>query len=620
MERADFIYLVRQSEHDSADNSTAYRRSVLRFAALGYAYVFGCLLLGGALLLWGVLAMLRGQFKFYLFWLLLGAAGFFWTSLRALWCHFEAPEGRELSLADAPLLFDALARIQKKIKGPPIHHILINSDFNASICQLPRWGLLGGSVNYLTIGLPLLLAIDRQRFLAVLAHEYGHLRGGHGTFAAWIYRTRQSWAKLDHGLRHDDGLAGAVTQAFLRWYFPRFAAKTFALARQDEYEADRIAGKLLGKDVAGGALSEIAIRAEWLRQEFWPLHWRAASQSARPVGPFAAMQSLLARPPSEAFARQALQRSLKQLSDVDDTHPSLRDRLEALEASQQVPNWSAAPALSLLGQNAARWISRFDEQWCRDNSVQWKEHHAYLARVRSQISVLSASAAQHNADEAVQLGDLHRRLDPEDDVRVHYERALKISPGHAGALRGLVLCLPESERATRMAYLQTLNEHSAPHRWWACRAAVAELEKPDTNGDLDSAALKLWRERFKSASEVEASVWEALRDDAYFSAIARHDLNTFELGELLASMAQHKPVTRAWIVRKTLREMPWRRAYLLFIELPTLDDHERYDLCRQLEQHLDLPGPVLVLWAGYDPTLEDIERHSFSAVYARSAV
>jgi Zn-dependent protease with chaperone function len=41
-----------------------------------------------------------------------------------------------------------------------------------------------------------------------------------------------------------------VTQGFLNWYFPRFVARTFALARQDEYEADRIAGKLLGSEVA----------------------------------------------------------------------------------------------------------------------------------------------------------------------------------------------------------------------------------------------------------------------------------------------------------------------------------------------------------------------------------
>ena len=36
MERADFIHLVRLSEHASADDSRACRRSVLAFAALAY--------------------------------------------------------------------------------------------------------------------------------------------------------------------------------------------------------------------------------------------------------------------------------------------------------------------------------------------------------------------------------------------------------------------------------------------------------------------------------------------------------------------------------------------------------------------------------------------------------
>ena len=36
MDRADFIHLVRVSEQASADDSDAYRRMVVRFAALGF--------------------------------------------------------------------------------------------------------------------------------------------------------------------------------------------------------------------------------------------------------------------------------------------------------------------------------------------------------------------------------------------------------------------------------------------------------------------------------------------------------------------------------------------------------------------------------------------------------
>lgn len=60
MEQADFVHLVRLSEHASAENSRAYRRSVAAFAALGYAWVLGCLVLGAALVAWVVPQLLQG--------------------------------------------------------------------------------------------------------------------------------------------------------------------------------------------------------------------------------------------------------------------------------------------------------------------------------------------------------------------------------------------------------------------------------------------------------------------------------------------------------------------------------------------------------------------------------
>lgn len=626
MERADFIHLVRLSEQASAENSSAYRRGVAVFAALGYAWVIGCLLLSAAILYWVGGQLLQGRFKLAYAWGLLAAGGLLWTSLRALWCRLDEPEGVPLSRADAPALFEALERIRKKIKGPPIDRVVLDGQFNASISQLPRFGLFGGAVNHLSIGLPLLLALDRPRFLAVLAHEYGHLRGDHGRFAAWIYRTRLSWATLNHSLRHDEGPVAAATQAFLRWYFPRFSARTFALARQDEYEADRISGKLLGKDVAASALTEIAIKGAWLGRDFWPGHWSGAAASALPVGPYTAMRQLLALPPPDGFARETLRERLREISDVDDTHPVLRDRLEALDASRSLPVWSAKAALDLLGANGARWIAHFDKQWCKDNATGWKQHHAYLSRVRLRADTLAGSMARNNADEMVELGNLQRRLDGRAELRAeiraevcaHYERALQLTPGHAGALRGLAQCLPAAERARRLDCLAELFEHSAPNRWWACKAAVAELEKPTADGGMDDKALKLWRERLRQAGEAEERAWDELVNTPFFQSVSRHDLNEFEKGEAQADLARCKPVARAWLVRKNLREFPYRRCYLLFLELPGMDDEERYHLCRELERSIDLPGPALALWAGHLPTLQDIQRGAFEPVYVRA--
>lgn len=617
MDQADFVHLVRMSEHDSADNSRAYRRSVAAFAALGYAWVLGCLALAIGILMWVVPQLWQGRVRIALVWPLMGALGLLWVSLRALWVRFDAPGGEEITALEAPELFEALERIRRKIKGPVIHKVTLNDEFNASIQQLPRFGLLGGAVNHLSVGLPLLMALDRPRFLAVLAHEYGHLRADHGRFAAWIYRTRLSWMRLNHSLADDEGPVGAATQAFMRWYFPRFSAKTFALARQDEYEADRIAGKLLGREVTAAALAEIEIRGAWLQAEFWGRHWCAAAGNPLPVGPYRSMRRRLAEPPDAAFANDALRQALKRISGVDDTHPGLRDRIEALDAAPTLPEWSRGTALGLLGPDAKRWVSRFDKQWCRDNATQWKQHHAWLERVRARVQALGETTAQSNAVELVELARLRRHLDPRADVRALFELALERNPEHPAAMRGLVLCLPDDDRDGKMALLHRIWDAGSNDRYWAARTALAELETPRLGMDHDAAAFKQWRKRLERAQESEERAWEELSGTSFFSQITRHDLSAFELAELQAELARCAPLTRCWLVRKSLREHPQRRAYLVFVELRGLDDDSRYQLCRTLERNLGLPGPAVALWAGESPTLQDIERSAFEPVYSR---
>lgn len=619
MEQADFVHLVRISEQDSADNSGKYRRGVAAFAALGYAWVLGCMGVAVALIAWALPNMMAGRWRFGMAWMLLGAAGLLWASLRALWVKLDEPGGVEITALEAPELFDALERIRRKIKGPALHSVTLSDDFNASIQQLPRWGLLGGARNHLTIGLPLLMALDRPRFLAVLAHEYGHLRGNHGRFAAWIYRTRQSWQRLHRNLR-GTGTAAQATQAFLGWYFPRFAAKTFALARQDEYEADRIAGRMLGREVAGAALVEIEVRGAWIASTFWHTHWAGAAQNALPVGPYRTLRRMLKAEPDPTFARDALRQALKRPSGLDDTHPSLRDRLEALDAPPLLPDWSRGKALSLLGPDKRRWVDHFDKQWCRANATEWKHQHAWLRQVWTRVQDLVARSGSLSAAELVEQARLTRQLEPRTDLRPLYRRALRLSPDSAAALRGLAECLGQGgvdEREEKMACLESLWNAGGADRWWAARAALAELDTPRPGVEHDAAAYKLWRRRLERAEEAEERAWDELVNTPFFAQTTRHDLSAMELAELRAELARSRAIAACWLVRKSLREFPQRRAYLVFVDLPGMDDADRYAYCRALERGLTLPGPALVLWAGESPTRTDIERHAADPIHTR---
>ena len=616
MDQADFVHMVRMSEIASAENSSAYRRSVAAFAALGYAWVLGCLVLALGMVAWALPPLLEGRFKLVFVMVLISGLTLLWTSLQALWLRSDAPDGVEITAVEAPALFEALERIRRKIKGPHIHHVYLNDEFNACIRQQPRYGLLGGAVNHLTIGLPLLMALDRQRFLAVLGHEYGHLRGDHGRFAAWIYRTRMAWMRMHQGLGDDGNVVAAASNAFMRWYLPRFAARSFALARQDEYEADRIAGRLVGREVAAAALIEIEVRGTWMERHFWERHWSKAADHPVPVGPYRSLRKRLARMPEPAFANDALRQALKRLSNVDDTHPGLRDRLESLEAAPILPEWSGGSAMELLGDDAKRWIAHFDKQWCRDHATEWKQHHAWLAQVRERVQKLTAQQAQSNADEMVELARLSRHLDPRASQPL-YALALQRSPGHEGALRGLVQSLPDEDRQGKLQCLEQLWDGDGDSRWWAARTALAELETSRPGMEHDAAAYKQWRKRLERAQEAEDRAWEELSGASLFARAVRHDLSPFEQTELTTQLARYRNVARAWLVRKQLREFPRRRAYLLFVELPGLEPDESLALCHRLENSLSMPGPMLVMDADEASSPEELKRHAAEPVFVR---
>lgn len=589
MEHGDFVHLVRLSEQASAQDSQAYRRGVALFAAVGYAWVLGCVAVSAAALWWLAASVARGGFRAWQVWGLLTALGLLWSSVRALWCRLDPPEGIRLSPSDAPALFESLERIRRKVKGPKLDGVFLQDDLNACIAQRPRWGIFGRARSYLAVGLPLMMAVDRQRLLAVLAHEYGHLRGDHGRFGAWIYRTRESWTRLYEGL-DGDSLVGRVTGGFLRWYFPRFTARTFAMARQDEYEADRIAGKLLGADAAGAALVEIEVKGAWLHRCFWQRHWCGAAAQAVPVGPFRAMRAQLALAPPPEFAQQVLREALRRGNDLDDTHPSLRDRLEALGAGTAAPSWSRRPAIELLGNKADHWVARLDKEWCGKHASTWKRHHAALARVRERLAQL-ASRPANDADTLVLMASLQRRIDPDAPVLATYEQALAVAPQHGPALRGLADALPPAERGRRADVLAQLHAHSPDHRWWAAQKMVGELEADPAH---DGETLKLWRQRLKEATAAEERAWEELNEPPFLANAARPELDEFDQEELRSDLAGF-PLARCWVVGKRLKEFPARRCYLLLLEPDGVPDEETGQLCRAVQDAVSLPGPFRVL-------------------------
>ena len=592
MHEASFIEETSQADRDQPDDASGLTPvGRVRRSMLASAWIATCLLLGVAIMGWLGFQLDGGALGWAGASLGLLAVFFWWAGPGALAQKMAGRSGVQVTRADAPDLFDALDCLRAPLQGPRIKRVLLDMQFHVVIHQVRRFGRFGGKVNCLTIGLPLMLALDRRRLLALVAHEYTQFNASRGGLAKWFYR----------------GLP--------RLRFRVGSAHSLATVQQGKRNADRISRKLLGRHVTAAALIEMTVKAEWAKHEFWPGHWRAASSSMLPVAPFAAMRVLAIVPPHEDFAQECLRQALALSGDSKSGLP-LRSRLDALRVRKQLPLWSSSQAVHLLGDKGNEWLAAFDRQWCQDNSAEWKLHRAYLSRVRARGQFLAARFRECSADELVEIAELMLRLDIDADVRSLYERVLQLAPGHPGALRGLVQCLPDAEWELRMACASTLFDNSNAHRCWASRAAVMTLEK-HAGERGDKAVLQRWHERRDVAEELEHQAMRELAETPHFALIESSDLKEFEKGELLSRLARCTPVARAWLVRKRLAAFGSRRCYVIFLHLPGLPNSKCDGVCRELESTLELPGLTLAVPVGRKPTLREIRRHVFEPVYVR---
>lgn len=355
---------------------------------------------------------------------------------RALWVRLEPPDGIRVTPKDCPELFALLTRIRRQLKAPRTQVVLLNPEFNAGIVQIPRLGLLGWQKNYLLLGLPLMQALSPEQFTAVLGHEYGHLSGAHGKLGGWIYRIRMTWFQLMHALDQQDHWGRFVFRNFFDWYAPFFSAYSFVLARSNEYEADRCATELTGVPATAQALVNTDLGGAFLSDEFWPQTYRQADTLPEPpAGVYQAMSNALREPPA-GNQNKWLAMALNVKTGLDDTHPSLSDRLAALGAHPELPPSTTTNAAEhFLGEALARFQQIFDDAWRRDIKTTWEERYQYVQSSREKLEDFKTryDDGTLNAEQSWEYGQLLHDLEGGNSALPVYRKVFELDPTHSPA-------------------------------------------------------------------------------------------------------------------------------------------------------------------------------------------
>ena len=549
-----FERLVEDAQRAAERSLSVYKFRVALFALFGYTVIFVILaiLIG---LVSGIVAvsiyspaLLIILLSKKLVFLLIPAI---WILFRSVWVKLEPPTGYRITAADCPRLFAEIESLRSALDAMKIHQVILTPELNAAVSRTPRLGIFGWQKNTLVLGLELLLTLSPAQARAVVAHEFGHLSGNHSQFNGWIYRIRQTWYRIMYAFHGQDSFGARMMRRFFDWYAPRFAAYSFVLARSNEYEADAIAAGLTSSADISAALINSHVTAPYVEQNYWTEFSRLADSNPEPVEPpwMGLSRFVGAHMGTQDDLAERLKQELEEETGLEDTHPCLRDRIEALNVEPIVPDASAeSAAQAWLGDQYDRIIGDFDAGWLASNTDRWKARYEYAKEAKQTISDLgSRNESELNDQELWELAQLSEEFGLGDEAFVlyrSYESRQPDDPDVAFKL-GQFLCAKEDEtflqymkkalaspalviEASKYAYhYLTAKDRTDEAQWW--------LDQAERQARIDHAS-KAERETLSSK-------------DTFRKA----DLSEETLGKLVDCLRQHADLKYAWVAQKPMR-------------------------------------------------------------------
>jgi len=592
--------LTREANQLFEQRPTSYKARVLLLAALGYFFVAGLLLIAlvglGAFAYgfpFSVDAPLLLLFQIKLFILLLILIGII---IRALWVRLPSPEGLKLRPVDVPDLYAMIESVRRHVKGPRIHTVLLVEDFNAAISQVPRLGVLGWQKNYLVLGLPLLLALSREEVKSIVAHEYGHLSGAHGRIAAWVYRVRQTWFQFMLGFYLSPSWGGALVRRFLDWYVPYFNACSFALARANEYQADAIAAEVTSPRNLATALVTFTIQSRNLEDSHWyPLFKRAANESDPPKDAISSLRECLCKPLPSAIANGYLEQAMARETTGEDTHPSLRDRLNALEEPARLSDPLAnSAAADLLGANLASLLAQSDARWSSNVVHKWRAYHEQVEEAAEKLKDIEDEFDPASAPPEAhwERACLIEKVRGPDSALPAYRTVVNLDASHVAASFAAGRILLQNGNRDGLSMLEKVMRADFEAVLPACELIYRFfIESGEQRSARDCLARARDHQRNLTAAEAERQ--SLTPDDIYYE----HGLEPDAVEELRNQLAKLIFLKHAWLVRKKVDVFPERPFYILFFERRKWEAPLAWTLTltHQLEEFVRFPGDTLVV-------------------------
>lgn len=557
MDNQEFNNLIQKLEKYARVNPSGYNLRVALLAALGFGYIFL------------VFALLCTIFWFLglkqlSFLLVLAIA-------QLLYAGFATPKGVELTRQEVPELFAVIDELTAALKTPKFDRILLDTQLNAGVLQVPRFGILffGWTRNYLFLGLPLMQSLSPEQFRAIIAHELGHLSGNHSRFAGWIYQLRHTWFNLVERFQANGQGGSFLFSNFFNWYAPFFRAYSFVLARNNEYEADRCAAELAGTPNAAQALINLEIKGHFLQEHFWRNFYKQAIDKPEPPdNTITKMLQQLAEPISESEAKIWLDWGLSEKTNNEDTHPCLRDRLTAfgyLPIGYDLtlpPPVKQSAAEYFFGESLPIFTQGLDAKWQQEIAPIWQLIYQKYQRRLQKLESLTAKAKTGSLtiESTWKYAQLTAEFQGNKAAIPLYEEVLAQQQQHIAANFNLGQILLEEQDIMGIKHIETAMQKDPELEVYGCKLIYEFLQR---QGNFTEATV--YRERIAENFYADREARKERREISDRTQFLPHNLPDAEIKQIVEQISTYPQIKEAYLAQKAVTLFPEKPIYVLAI-------------------------------------------------------
>lgn len=249
--------------------------------------------------------------------------------------HRFSPPGLRINSGEQALLFDTINDVARKTSQKAPKEIYFVPDMNAAVREIGGFMGIGGR-RVLVIGLPLFQILTVSEYRAVLAHEFGHYYYKDTKLSPWIYTTR---AAIERTLKNLDK---GMTHFLFRLYGRIYLRITFAISRYQEYVADELAARTEGPIAGISAIRKIHT-ASIVHEAFWNNEMLPALRAGYLPPYLVGFGYYLTSDCGQTITPEG-----NNEDHPYDTHPSMNERIRALETYPNTVKEDESPAINLI--------------------------------------------------------------------------------------------------------------------------------------------------------------------------------------------------------------------------------------------------------------------------------